>query len=140
MIRYEQDFYAWASEQAKLLHAGRLSEIDVEHLAEEIEAVSAREKRELRRRLAILIQHLLKWQYQPDRQSVSWQVTIANQRDEIEEILKDSPSLNEFFAGLLSSSYAQGKKWAALETGLKRLPDECPYSLEQIMQADFLPE
>jgi hypothetical protein len=139
MIHYEQDLYAWATEQAKMLRAGRLSEIDAEHLAEEIEGLSAREKRELRRRLAILIQHLLKWQYQPERQSVSWQLTITNQRDEILEILKDSPSLNEFFAGLLSIAYAQGKKWAELETGLKRLPDECPYTLEQIMQADFLP-
>ncbi len=122
-----------------MLRAGRLTEIDAEHLAEEIEAVSAREKRELRRRLAILIQHLLKWQYQPEGQSVSWQVTIANQRDEIVEVLKDSPSLNEYLTTLLPSAYSQGNKWAALETGLKHLPDECPYRLEQIMQADFFP-
>src|SRR4051794_23238748 len=62
---YDRDFYAWAQHQAALLRAGRAADIDSEHLAEEIESLGARERRELRNRVARLVQHLLKWRYQP---------------------------------------------------------------------------
>ena len=65
-IRYEQDIVAWAHGQAKLLREGRLDALDLEHLAEEIETMSASEKRELKNRFAMLLQHLLKWEFQPD--------------------------------------------------------------------------
>ena len=69
---YDRDFYAWANEQAALLRAGRLTEADIENIAEEIESMGRSEKRELVGRLAILLQHLLKWQFQPGRRSASW--------------------------------------------------------------------
>jgi Domain of unknown function DUF29 len=62
---YDHDFYAWANEQAGLLRAGRLSEADIEHIAEEIESMGRTEKRELISRLTVLLLHLLKWRYQP---------------------------------------------------------------------------
>jgi hypothetical protein len=56
---YEQDFYAWANEQARLLRAGRLTDADIEHIAEEIESLGKTEKRELASRLKVLLTHLL---------------------------------------------------------------------------------
>ena len=92
-IRCDQDIVAWAHEQALLLRSGQLSAIDAEHLAQEIEAVSASERRELRNRLKVLLQHLLKWQYQPERSTRSCLATMLEQRDSIEDVLKTSPSL-----------------------------------------------
>jgi len=61
---YEQDFFAWSQEQAKLLRARRYSELDSDHLLEELESMGARERRELVNRLKILLAHLLRWQFQ----------------------------------------------------------------------------
>ncbi len=58
---YDRDFYAWANEQAGLLRAGRLTDVDIAHIAEEIESLGKSEKRELVGRLAVLLLHLLKW-------------------------------------------------------------------------------
>jgi hypothetical protein len=81
--RYEQDVVAWANEQAALLRAGKLSAIDVEHVAEEIEDLGKSEQRELASRMPVLLAHLLKWQCQPARRSKSWQYTIRTQRKEV---------------------------------------------------------
>ncbi len=77
---YDADFYAWANEQATLLRAGRLSEIDVEHIAEEIETLGRGEKRALVSCLSVLLLHLLKWSFQPERRGKSWELTIKEQR------------------------------------------------------------
>ena len=57
-VRYQDNLAAWAEEQASLLRAGEVEGLDREHLAEEIESVGARARRELRGRLAGLLQHL----------------------------------------------------------------------------------
>src|SRR5471030_2443483 len=90
---YEQDVVAWASEQAALLRAGKLSAIDIEHIAGEIEDVGKSEQRELASRMTVLLAHLLKWKYQPERQGVSWEKTIKAQRKDINYVLEESPSL-----------------------------------------------
>jgi len=66
---YAADYDAWINAQAVLLRTGRLQELDAEQLAEELEAMSRRERNELVSRLIILIAHLLKWQYQPAHRS-----------------------------------------------------------------------
>jgi hypothetical protein len=68
---YATDIIAWASDQARLLRTGRLDRLDVEHLAEEIEDVGKSEQRELASRMAVLLAHLLTWQFQPQRRGVS---------------------------------------------------------------------
>ena len=70
----------WAEEQARYLREGRLSELDIEHLADEIEDVGRSEKRELASRMAVLLAHLLKWRLQPEKRSRSWRTIIADQR------------------------------------------------------------
>jgi hypothetical protein len=96
---HDQDFVLWIEQQVTLLRrraAGDLAndaELDWRNLAEEIEAVGGNTRRELRNRLARLLQHLLKWHYQPELRSRSWCATIHTQRQEIEELLADNPSL-----------------------------------------------
>ena len=74
---------AWANEQAALLRAGNFGLLDLERIAEEIEDVGRSEQRELESRMAVLLMHLLKWQYQPSHRGVSWQMTLKEQRNMI---------------------------------------------------------
>jgi len=139
---YEKDFYAWAMHNAQLLRQGKLKEIDVDNLAEEIEIMGGREKRELVSRLAILIAHLLKWQFQPDRRSNSWKKTIKDQRSEIEDIIEESPSLQNQLNDKWNKAYKKAVNNASRETAIseKNFPQECPYTLEQCLDDEFFPE
>ena len=91
--KYDADVVAWAIEQASLLRTGRLSDLDIEHIAEEIEDVGKSEQRELAGRMAVLLAHLLKWEYQPERRGSSWEDTIRTQRERIERRICKTPSL-----------------------------------------------
>jgi hypothetical protein len=139
---YEKDFYAWALHNAKLLRAGRLSEIDIENIAEEIESMGKRERRELINRFAILIAHLLNWEYQPARRSKSWECTIKEQRFELIDLLEESPSLKHEIEDQLSHAYKKALLIAEKETGfeLKNVPKNCPFSLRQVLREDFFPK
>src|SRR3990172_2106222 len=90
---YDTDFYQWTFHNAELLRQGKLTEVDVQNIAEELESMGKSEKRELINRLAVLIMHLLKWQYQPEKRSHSWIETINEQRRQIILLLEDNPSL-----------------------------------------------
>ncbi|KJR43715.1 protein of unknown function DUF29 [Candidatus Magnetoovum chiemensis] len=90
---YETDFYQWSLKTAELIRQGRLNELDLENIAEEIESLGKNNKRELGSRLAVLIMHLLKWQFQSKKRSKSWKATIVTQRREIKHLIKNSPSL-----------------------------------------------
>jgi hypothetical protein len=91
-IAYEKDIVAWANEQASFIRAGRFELLDLEHIAEEIEDVGKSEQRELENRMAILLAHLLKWQYQPARRGASWQKTIKVQRTQVNRRIQKTPS------------------------------------------------
>jgi hypothetical protein len=107
---YEQDFYAWAIHNAELLRQGRLSEIDVEHIAEELECMGRSERRELMSRLAVLLAHLLKWVYQPHRRSRSWRAAIEGQREDLKVLLEESPSLKPELEQKLNEAYRRAKR------------------------------
>jgi hypothetical protein len=141
-VAYDEDFFAWTQEQARLLRAGEFSQMDVENVAEELESMGRSDKRELRSRLVLLIMHLLKWQYQPGFRSRSCTSTIGEQRDQVKEVLDDSPSLRPTVATDLSRTYKLARIKAVGETGLteKTFPETCPYTPEQILSEDFLPE
>jgi hypothetical protein len=138
---YDQDFYAWANEQAALLRAGNLSAADIENIAEEIESMGRTEKRELVNRLTGLLLHLLKWQYQPLLQGPSWQVTIRTQRFDITDHLADNPSLKSSVAEAMARAYRKAISEAGLETGLpeRNFPTACPWPFDQIMDPAFWP-
>jgi hypothetical protein len=139
---YDRDFYAWANEQAGLLRDGRLTEADIEHIAEEIESLGKREKRELVRRLRVLFLQLLTWQFQPAFRSTSWRLTIEEQRNRLEEHLADSPSLKSSLDETIVRAYRNALLSAARETGLERsaFPVVCPWSFAQIIDPNFYPE
>lgn len=139
---YEQDFYAWTQEQANLIRQGKLSEIDTLHLIDEIESMGRSEKRALKSRLAVLLMHLLKWQYQPAFRGTSWTVTIRNQRWEISELLEDNPSLKPWATDTMLEAYKQARLNAQTETGLSlaNFPEICPWSFEQITADEFFPD
>ena len=90
---YDADFHAWATESAALIRQGNFAELDFNHIAEELESMGASERRELQNRLQILLMHLLKHHFQPERRGKSWKLTIIHQRTAIERLLKQSPSL-----------------------------------------------
>ena len=138
---YDQDFYAWANEQASLLRAGKLSAADIDHIAEEIESMGKTEKRELISRLTVLLQHLLKWQYQPSRRGSSWEATIRTQRLDVADHLSDNPSLKPQLPQAIVAAYQRAKIGAKGETDLPEttFPPVCPWPFNQIMDADFWP-
>ncbi len=119
---YEQDFQAWALENAALLRQGKLADIDVLHIAQELEGMGASERRELQSRLQVLVCHLLKHQYQPERRGKSWLLTIGHQRDVIDRLLKQSPSLRPLLdnAEEVGDIYAKVVRDAVIETELDR--------------------
>ena len=138
---YDRDFYAWINQNVSLLREGRLSEIDAEHIAEELESMGKRDRRQLRSRLQVLLMHLLKWQYQPEKQSQSWLRTIEHQRDEIEALLLDSPSLRRELPEALAIIYPKALRDACQETGLPKtaFPSSSPFTIEEILDQGFLP-
>jgi hypothetical protein len=139
---YEQDFYAWANEQAALLRAGKLAAADIENIAEEIESMGRGEKRELINRLSVLLAHLLKWRFQPERRGHSWIYTIREQRLQIARHMKDNPSLHAKTAEAIADAYETAVLAAAEDSGLveKTFPQACPFSFEQVVAEDFWPD
>jgi len=139
---YEQDFFAWANEQAALLRAGRLSEADIENIAEEIETMGRSEKRGLVSRLKVLLTHLLKWRFQPTLRGTSWRLTIEEQRREVADHMADNPSLKDRLPEAMASAHASAILVAARETGLDRatFASAGTWSFEQVLADDFWPD
>jgi hypothetical protein len=133
---YDRDFHAWTAEQAALLHAGKLSDADIAHIAEEIESMGRGEKRELVSRLTVLLHHLLEWRFQPERRGRSWEVPIENTRDELAEHLEDNPSLRATLPDAIATAYRRARRTAAAETNLAEnaFPPDCPWRCDQAMQ------
>ncbi|MBD2695110.1 DUF29 domain-containing protein [Anabaena catenula] len=138
---YDTDFVAWTQQTAELIRAGKWDGVDWNAVVKEIESLGKLDQRELKSRLEVLLQHLLKWQYQPSMRSGSWQNTIAEQRNRIEDLLQDSPSLNPYLEEVLADCYRRGKKLASNETGISQdiFPADLPYTVNQILNIEFLP-
>ncbi len=129
MQRYETDIISWANEQAAFIRSGRFDLLDLEHIADEIEDVGKSEQRELESRMAILVAHLIKWQFQPSHRGVSWEVTIKTQRKNIARRLQKTPSLKS----IISNDDFWLEIWddaidiATKETGMSGFPESCPW-------------
>ncbi|WP_414552713.1 DUF29 domain-containing protein [Anabaena sp. CCY 0017] len=137
---HENDFYAWTQQQANLLRERQIHQLDWQKIAEEIEDMGRSEKRQLASRLEILIMHLLKWQFQPNLRSRSWQLTIKEQRLRLEQLLQENPSLKSHLTEILDKVYPLATISAEKETALSSFPETCSYSLTEILSADFFPE
>lgn len=141
-VDYEEDFYAWTVEQARLLRLGELSAIDAANIAEEIESMGRSDRRAIESRLTVLLTHLLTWREQPSLRGASWSGTIREQRRRIEKLLRESPSLRPFVSEALAEAYGEAREDAAEQAGLPEtdFPAECPFTVEQVLSRDFLPE
>lgn len=137
----DDDFALWAAEQATLIRAGKFDRVDTENVVEELESLGRGERYEIRSRMEVLIQHLLKWEYQPDKRSNSWKASIAEQRVRIARIIRESPSLKGYPAKEIDGSFIIGKNDAITQTGLPEtaFPDACLYTAEQILDPKFFP-
>lgn len=138
---YDKDFFAWTQEQAKLLKTRAFDKLDITHLLDEVECMGNQSKTELKNRLSILLMHLLKWKYQPERKGNSWYLTISNQRLDIADLIEDNPSLKYFLPELFAKSYAKAVIKASLETGINKVvfPTTCEWDIEQILNDEFFP-
>jgi hypothetical protein len=141
-VRYEEDLYAWSLEQAALLRARRADGLDWDHLAEEIEWMVGRDRRELKNRLRIVLLHLLKWHGQPARRGASWRKSLRTQRRHIKDLLEESPSLRPLIPEFMDEAYPDAVKDAVDETGLPRdrFPADCPYPPDDVLAEEYLPD
>lgn len=134
---YNSDVVLWAQEQAALLRAGEFAQLDLEHLADEIEDVGKSEKRELASRVTVLLVHLLKWQHQPKRRGASWQITIAHQRKRIALAIEETPSLKSVLRDgkWLDAVWLDAVAQAAKETRLSelRFDETCPWPMDDVL-------
>ena len=139
---YETDYFAWVNKQLELLRSGQLHAADIQNIAEEIEDMARKVRRELESRLKVLLMHLLKWQYQPDRRGSSWEITIKTQRRDIADLLSENPSLKGKLEEAIAKAYQHAVYDAHIETGLPEedFPPGCIWSYEEFMDGRFWPE
>lgn len=140
--QYEVDIVAWASEQARLIRTGQFDKLDLANIAEEIEDVGKSEQRELASRMAVLLMHLLKWEFQPDRRSASWERTILEQRKRVLLAVKDTPSLSNKLDSIdwISATWADAVIQAIKETGIEVFPETCPWLMTDVLKDGWLPD
>jgi len=140
---YDIDFMEWLLSQAKLLRSHNSSDLDFDNIAEELEAMSRSQKRELHSRYTVLLMHLLKWQYQPDYRCNSWKSTIFQQRRYISRLFKDMPSLKTEFniSDWQVDAWNDAVDGASAETTIFRenFPASCPWSVDQVLD-DWYPD
>ena len=139
---HDRDFYAWTKETAQLLKEGKINEVDVMNIAEELEDMGISNKRALISYFSVLIAHLLKLKFQKERRGKSWRLTIKGQRLRIQDLLQESPSLKHQIELRLSIAYIDARLMAEKETGLNidTFSEECPFTLEQCLDEEFWPE
>jgi hypothetical protein len=128
---YEADETAWLEATADLIRSGRLTEVDLNNLAEYLTDMARRDRREVFSRLVSLLAHLLKWEHQPDHRSGSWRGTILEQQRELRQFL-ESGTLRNHATAVFADTYAEARKQAAAETGLARtaFPEEPRWDLD----------
>ncbi|MBI3759169.1 MAG: DUF29 domain-containing protein [Deltaproteobacteria bacterium] len=138
---FELDETAWLEAMAERIEQGLCNDLDYPHLQEYLSDMAKRDRREVESRLAVLIAHVLKWMHQPDRRSGSWHGTLIEQRQELARLVRRGVLRNHAEA-VLAECYAEAIERAAAETKFptSTFPDECPYTLDQLLSADLLEE
>ncbi|MDJ0731600.1 MAG: DUF29 domain-containing protein [Crocosphaera sp.] len=139
---YDKDYCLWLEETVQLLRKRKFTDLDVSNLIEEIEDMGRSEKKAVKSNLKILLCHLLKYKYQPEKRSKIWLSTIFEHRDRLEDDFAESPSLKRYFEEVFQPCYHKARKQAEIETGLplETFPLNCPFTSEQVLDMDYLPE
>lgn len=134
--QYEADFYKWIYSQAELLKNGQLEKLDITNLVEEIETLGRNDKKSLKNQFIRLLKHLLKKEFQPEKQidSNSWEFSIRNAKREILYLIKDSPSLKNELIKMFDDVYDDSRYSASGETrlDLEIFPEICPWTIEEL--------
>jgi hypothetical protein len=130
---YETDFHAWVLEQAERLRAGE--PIDAENIAEELETLGRSEEQQLVNRLAVLLAHMLKYEFQPDKPTPSWTATMKEQRKRVDRLLRKMPSLRSKLDESITDAYGIAITFASVETGIveEDFPSKCAYTVQEIL-------
>ena len=140
-LLYEQDFYAWVEQTAELLISRNWEILDLENLIEEVVDLGRSQQRALQSALRLILSHLLKWKYQSEKRSNSWQITITRERLNLDELFTESPSLRRFLNDTewINTTYQRARKEAIVETGLSEdnFPIVCPFTVDEILDLDF---
>ncbi len=139
---YDRDYALWIETTIAQLRSKNVAEIDWDNVLEEFEDMGKRERRSLKSNLVILLQHLLKWEFQSEKRSGSWKGSIIEHRQRIRDRFEESPSLRNYLLTVVPSAYADAVERASNETGLaiETFPIDCPYDFEAILDTTFLPE
>jgi hypothetical protein len=148
---YEEDFLRWTEVQAtNLRRAGEARvnlPLDWTNLAEEVESLGRSQRRELRSRIAVVIEHLLKLERSPAMEPrQGWIETVGRERREIERLLEDSPSLRGELGGLVALEESRTASFVAellarrgeIDQAACLLGERAAYTAEQIL-GDWLP-
>ena len=124
------------------MREGRLDELDIANLVEEIEAMGRKDKKAIKNNLVVLLTHLLKHQFQPEQRSSSWRGSIVEHRQRLRDDFEESPSLRSHAADVFARAYADARERASAETALplRTFPKSSPYTLEQTLDPKFLPD
>lgn len=141
---YEQDFFAWVEQTTEILKTQNWDKLDLENLIEEVADLGKSQQRALQSALRLILLHLLKWKYQSERRSKSWEITITRERLNIDELFQESPSLRRFLndTECMNTTYQRARREAIVETGLSddNFPHVCPFSIAEILNLDFYPQ
>lgn len=131
---YRKDFFKWTKDQASLLRDHAFSNLDINNLIEEIETLGRSEASKLQSHLEILLIHMLKVQFQPEKQTYSWHLSIRNASFKSHKCLEKNPSLKPELKEMLAEAYFSARLEAAKQTGLSEIsfPEECPYAIQYI--------
>ena len=140
--QHDKDLYGWAVHTAQLLKDKKMNEVDFDGIIKELEEMGISNKHAFKNRLAQLIFHLLKWQFQSHLRCRSWEGSIEEQRIRLNDLLEENPSLKSMIGEVIEKSYKLSLSLVRKETplDLKLFPTECPYTFDQIMDDQFYPQ
>jgi hypothetical protein len=138
---YNRDYCLWVDLMMQLLHEGKLTQLDIPHLIEELDDMSGSQRDALESNIEIILMHLLKYCFQPQLRSRSWLLTIFEHRNRLKKAFKRSPSLYRYYQEVFPECYQTARKFASLETGLlmSDFPETSPFTPEQVIDIDYLP-
>lgn len=141
---YDQDFYRWIQKTVHALKHRDLEQVDWENLIEEIDSMGRSEKKELKSRLLVILEHLLKlmfWESEKAQNGRGWRNTIIEQRSQLELLLDDSPSLRPMVQEIFAEFYAKARTQVLQKSDLPSscIPTLPPFSANDALNPDFLP-
>ena len=139
---YNQDYCLWVETMMQFLREGNLTELDIPNLLEELDDMSGSQRDALESNLEIILMHLLKYCYQSQLRSRSWLLTIFEHRNRLRKAFKRSPSLQRYYQEIFAECYQTARKMASIETDLSIsvFPEIAPFTPEQVLDIDYLPE